>query len=518
VKTTVKIILDGMPLEIKGGLTILQAAEQSGIHIPHLCYHPAFAPEGSCRLCVVEIEGLPKLELACSTMIREGMKISTQSPAVAEARRSVLEFLLTEHPLDCPICDKAGDCKLQDYYDAYGLFPGRFSESKSRKDKRVPLGRTLLLDRERCVLCTRCVRFLAEVTRTAEMGVFERGARSEVGLYEGRPVDNNYSGCLAEICPVGAITDADFRFKTRSWFLRKGESLCPLCSRGCNILIEYHPGLPRVPGTRKVYRLRASVNERVNGHWICDLGRYGYGYLQQERCLAVSGPAAKRLGLKTVEKTLDFLVPMLKKAHFMKRQARLAVVLSDWLTNEELFLAHAIFSRDLPGCRLYLCGPAEGPSDGFLLTAERSPNRRGAKEIGFSLNDFRLEDLGRETDILIVFGPFLAERFSLPEVKMALSAVETKVLFTPQRNGLEGVFDLVVPTAHPAEKDGSFTNIDGLVQGFAAALEPQEAARAEWEILSGLGRRLGLNARFYQSFARAPAVLAELGKEFPFFA
>ncbi|HEX9901587.1 MAG TPA: 2Fe-2S iron-sulfur cluster-binding protein [Acidobacteriota bacterium] len=514
----VNIILDGKPLEVEDGLTILQAAEQAGLHIPHLCYHPAFAPEGSCRLCAVEIEGLPKLELACATVVREGMKVSTDSRLVAEARRSVLEFLLTEHPLDCPICDKAGDCKLQDYYEAYGLFPGRFSETKNRKDKKVPLGRTLLLDRERCVFCTRCVRFLGEVTRTAELGVFERGARSEVGLYEGRPVDNNYSGCLAEICPVGAITDADFRFKTRSWLLRKGESLCPLCSRGCNIQVEFHPGFARLPGTRKVFRLRAKANERVNGPWICDLGRYGYGYLQQERCLAISGPAAKRLGLGTVEETLDFLVPKLKKAHFMKRQARLAVVVSDWLTNEEFFLARAVFSRDLPGCRLYLCGPADGQADGFLLTAERSPNRRGAKEIGFSPNHFRLEDLGRETDILIVFGPFLAERFTLPEVKTALSAVETKVLFTPQRNGLESVFDFVVPTAHPAEKDGSFTNIDGLVQSFAAALEPQEAARAEWEILSGLGRRLGLNARFYQSFAGAPAVLAELRKEFPFFA
>jgi NADH-quinone oxidoreductase subunit G len=518
VKTMVKLILDGKPLEVEGGLTILQAAAQAGIHIPHLCYHPAFAPEGSCRLCAIEIEGLPKLELACATVVREGMKVSTETPLVAEARRSVLEFLLTEHPLDCPICDKAGDCKLQDYYEAYSLSPGRFSESKNRKNKKVPLGRTLLLDRERCILCSRCVRFLSEVTRTNELGMFERGARSEVGLYESRPVDNNYSGCLAEICPVGAITDTDFRFKTRNWFLRRGDSLCPLCGRGCNIQVEYHPGLARLPGTKKVYRLRARVNERVNGHWICDLGRYGYGYLQQERCLAVSGSAAKRPGFATVEESLDFLVTRLKKAHFMKRQARLAVVLSDWQTNEELFLIRSVFGRDLAGCRIYLCGPPDGQSDGFLLTAERSPNRRGAREMGFTLDHFQLEDLGRETDVLVVFGPFLAERFSLPKIKTALASVETKVLLTPRQNGLEALFDLVLPTAHPAEKDGSFVNVDGLVQGFTAVLEPPGQARAERWMLAYLGKGLGINPGLYQPAAGAPTVLAELGKEFPFFA
>jgi NADH-quinone oxidoreductase subunit G len=517
-KPVVRIILDGKPVEVEPGLTVLRAAEQAGVLIPHLCYHPAFAPQGSCRLCLVEIEGLPKLELACSTVIREGMKVSTLSQRVVEARRAVLEFLLAEHPLDCPICDKAGDCKLQDYYAAYGLTPGRFFEAKDRKEKKVPLGRNLLLDRERCVLCTRCVRFLNEVTKTQELGVFERGARSEIGLYEALAVDNNYSGCLAEICPVGAITDADFRFKTRNWFLRTGESLCPLCSRGCNILVEYHPGMARLPGTQKVYRLRARVNERVNGHWICDMGRYGYGYLGQERCQAFSGPAVESRGLKTVGDGLAFLVQKLKEAHFMKRQARLAVVVSDWLTNEELYLARAIFDRDLSGCRMYLCGPPDGPPDGYLLTSERSPNRRGAREIGFSPDTFKAGDLGRETDMLVVFGPFLAERFSLPELKAALAGVKTKVLFTPQRNGLEALFDLVVPTAHPAEKCGSFTNADGLVQVFSAVLRPQEPARAEWEILVALGRRLGLNFGFYQPLAGAPAVRDALQKEIPFFA
>jgi len=513
----VPIVLDGQPLEVEQGLTILRAALQAGVDIPHLCFHPAFSPEGSCRLCLVEIEGLPKLELACSTVVREGMKISTRSPQVAQARRTVLEFLLAEHPLDCPICDKAGDCRLQDYYEAFSLSAGRFAEDKDRKDKKVALGRGLILDRERCVLCSRCVRFLKEVTRTGELGVFERGARSEVSLYEGRPVDNNYAGCLAEVCPVGAITDGDFRFKTRNWFLRSADSICPGCSRGCNIRVEYHPGIPRLPGSRKVYRLRARFNDKVNGHWICDLGRYGYGALQQDRCLAPSGLAVDRWGLKTVEDGLGFVVQTLRNIQSQHRNARLAVVLSEWLTNEELFLARSLFGQDLAGCRMNFCGPPVGQPDGFLLTADRSPNRRGAREMGFSMEEFRADVLGRETEALVVFGPFLAERFNLSEVKTALAGVETKVLLTPKTNGLEALFDLVLPTAYPAEKSGSFVNGDGLLQSFAAAVEPAEAARSEGQILASLGRGLGLNPGFYQRAMNPPAVLAELRKEFPFF-
>ncbi len=246
-----KISIDGKPLEVTDGLTIMKAADSAGIIIPRFCYHPAFVPEGSCRMCLVEIEGLPKLELACSTVVRDGMKVSTGSEKVVEARRGVLEFLLAEHPLDCPICDKAGECTLQDYYEGYGRFKGAFQESKEKREKKLVLGKSLILDRERCILCTRCVRFLTEVTKTQELGVFKRGVHSEISPYEKEPVDNNYSGNLVEICPVGAITDLDFRFKTRPWFLNTGESICPLCSRGCNIYIDYLPGFARLEETKK---------------------------------------------------------------------------------------------------------------------------------------------------------------------------------------------------------------------------------------------------------------------------
>jgi NADH-quinone oxidoreductase subunit G len=262
-----KIFIDKEPVEVEEGTTVLKAAERAGIHIPHLCFHPAF----------------PKLELACSTVVKEDMKISTKSERVVEARKAVLEFLLAEHPLDCPICDKAGDCKLQDYYDEYGLFENQFKEVKEKREKKLKIGKTLILDQERCILCTRCVRFLKEVTETQELGVFHRGVHSGVDIYDGGAVVNNYTGNLAQICPVGAITDEDFRFKTRSWFLEEGESICPLCSRGCNILIEYHPGFPHFEVPRRVHRIKARENPEVNDFWVCDRGKYGYSYLNEGR-------------------------------------------------------------------------------------------------------------------------------------------------------------------------------------------------------------------------------------------
>jgi NADH-quinone oxidoreductase subunit G len=269
----VKIIIDEKELEAEEGMTILQAAEAAGLQIPHLCYHKAFVPQGSCRICLVEIEGLPKLELACSTRVREGMKISTRSERVIDARKGVLECLLAEHPIDCPICDKAGDCKLQDYYEEYGLFDSEFKEYKEKRQKEIEIGKSLVHDQERCILCRRCIRFLREVTKTEELGVFNRGIHTEVSVYDGVLVDNNYSGNLAEICPVGAITDRDFRFKTRNWFLKSEPSICPLCSRGCNIFVESHQGFSRFQLPKRVYRIRSREKEKINGYWLCEVGR-----------------------------------------------------------------------------------------------------------------------------------------------------------------------------------------------------------------------------------------------------
>jgi len=514
----VKIFIDDKQLEVEEGLTILQAAEQAGIDIPHLCYHPAFPPEGSCRLCLVEIEGIPELELSCSTKVREGMKIQTKSQKVIEARQGVLEFLLAEHPLDCPFCDKAGECKLQDYYEEYGLFDSQFDEYKEKRDKKVKIGKNLILDRERCILCTRCVRFLREVTKTQELGVFKRGIKSEIGIYNGFPVNNNYSGNLAEICPVGAITDLDFRFKTRSWFLEKGNSICPLCSRGCNIQIEYHPGLGRFALPQRVYRVKARQNMKVNSFWICDKGRYGYSYLDKNRTSKLVRPNINQKQDINWDEVLDYLTAKLKSLYFMNKTSQVALVLNSWLSNEELFLARKIFNEDLKVTNIFFADLPDEEGDGFLLTSERSPNKRGAKEIGWAYVPFTLEALAEnEINCLLIFGSFFEQLLNPAQLKSALGSIETKILLSSHRPELESAFDLILPTAVIAEKEGSLTNTEGLVQGFSPALPPWGESRAEWKILIELAKRLDINFAFYRRLSSPELIYQEMAEEIPFF-
>lgn len=514
----VKIFLDGRPVEVVEGTTVFKAAHQAGITIPHFCYHPAFVPEGSCRLCLVEIEGSPKLELSCSMVVREGMEVSTQTPAVREARRAVLEFLLAEHPLDCPICDKAGECKLQDYYQDYGLTESLFREFKEKREKKVRIGDKLILDRERCVLCTRCVRFLAEITKTRELGLFERGVHSEISTYENEPVRNGYSGNVVDLCPVGAITDTEFRFKTRPWFLTKGESICPLCSRGCNIFIDYHPGFPRVPGSAKVYRIRPRTNDSVNGPWICDHGRYGFIDLQQknrcEKILWNKGPRPTELSW---DKTLIVIGEKIKALRENGQTGRISLILTTWLTNEELFLIKKLFKDELGVRNVSFADPAPGTEDGFLLRAERTPNRRGAQEMGFEVKPPEMDGLSRDTDVLFIFGPHLPGIYRDGVWKGALEKVPVKILVTPHLNELASAADFVLPAAFLAEKSGTLTNADGRVQRIAAIARACADIRPEVQILLDLAREIHLDDAYFGALSGPDALYRELGKDIPFF-
>jgi NADH-quinone oxidoreductase subunit G len=513
----VKIFMDDKPVKVKEGTTVLSAAKQAGIPIPHLCFHSALIPEGSCRMCLIEIEGVPKLELACSTQVRDEMKIWTRSERVVEARKGVLEFLLAEHPLDCPICDKAGECKLQDYYEEYGLFESQFKEPKEKRDKKANIGKSLILDRERCILCTRCVRFLREITKTQELGVFNRGIRSEIETYEGELVNNNYSGNLVELCPVGAITDADFRFQIRSWFLKRNDSICPLCSRGCNISVEYHLGFARIPRKKRVYRIISRENPDVNLHWICDLGRYGYSYLDEERLESLLTINEEKEGGLDWEKAVQFMARKIKKLCNIKKTSRIAVILNSWLTNEELFLIRKIFREDLNLERIYVAEPSQGEKDDFLLKPERSPNKKGVQEIGFNSKEINLKEIANNTDMIIIFGHYLLDQFVSEDVKAALDKIETKILLSSKDSELNSVVDLVLPTALIAEKNGSLTNFEGKVQSFEPALEPVGESLPEWQILLDLAKELKINFKYYQQFSSPAVILEKMKEEIPFF-
>jgi len=509
----VKIRIDDRLLEAAEGSTIMDVAQAAGIDVPHFCYHPAFEPEGSCRMCLVEIEGAPKLELACSTRVKDGMNVLTSSSKVMEARKEILEFLLAEHPLDCPICDKAGECRLQDYYERYGRFDAHFREPKEKRDKMVSIGKKLLLDRERCILCTRCVRFLREVTGTGELGVFERGARTEIGLYEGRRIDNAYSGNLAEICPVGAITDTDFRFKTRAWFLERGASICPHCGRGCNIDIEFHLTTEHAVEERRIFRVRARENASVNGHWICDIGRYGHPYWTENRSRFVLMNNDAKTTRLSWDRALIILSEKIKGLGLRGKGGRLGLILNSFLTNEELYLIGRIFKKAVDLGNVWFADPKPQEADRLLLTAERSSNLRGARELGFESRPPDLEEIVKRIEVLLVIGSGLREAFAAGEVRKALDRVPAKFLFAAHTGPGDDAYDFLLPAALIAEKLGSLTNTLGLVQEFQPVWRPPGEARPEWEVLADLARELGSG----EAWTDLTSIREAMARENPFF-
>ena len=284
----VKVTIDGTELEFAAGTSLFEACREArGEALPHFCYHPDLSVAGVCRLCQVEVEGMPKLTIACNTSVREGMVVHTRSERVRRAAQQILEMHLINHPVDCPICDQAGECGLQDQYMNYGLYESEVSQSdKVHKAKVQVIGPRVVLDKERCVLCSRCVRFCDEVTRTGELGIFNRGDRAEIGVAPGRQLDNAYSLNTVDICPVGALTSLDFRFRKRVWLLRSTPSICHGCATGCNVRVDHEAGT--------VYRLKPRRNPAVNGSWMCDEGRDTYRELHVASRL--SAPLLRRDG------------------------------------------------------------------------------------------------------------------------------------------------------------------------------------------------------------------------------
>ena len=259
-----KIIINGKIIVVKDGITILEAAKEAGIEIPHFCYHPCLSISGNCRICAVEIKGRQEPVISCKEIVSDGMNISTDSELIQKHRQSVLEFILINHPLDCPVCDKAGECKLQNYYFDYSLKQSRFKEQKVNKPKMLKVGQHIIMDAERCIECSRCIRFCKEITKTNELSFEERSDRTRISIFPGNELNNQYSLCTVDLCPVGALTSIDFRFKKRVWFLKTDSSICNGCATGCNIYVDHHDNI--------IYRWRPRENNAVNKTWMCDYG------------------------------------------------------------------------------------------------------------------------------------------------------------------------------------------------------------------------------------------------------
>jgi NADH-quinone oxidoreductase subunit G len=509
------LTIDEKRVTVPEGTTVLQACEQAGSPVPFYCYHPGLSIAGNCRICLVEIEGSPKLQIACYTRATDGMAVHTTSDRTLAGRRDVLEFLLINHPLDCPVCDQAGECWLQDYYMQHGLYDPRFDEQKVKKPKAVPIGPTVMLDAERCILCSRCVRFTDEITKTGEFGIFNRGDHSEIGLHPGRPLANKYSGNVVDICPVGALTDRDFRFKCRAWYLGSTKSVCPGCSRGCNI--ELHTNRERgwrshIAQGGRVMRLKPRYNPDVNQWWMCDEGRYGYRPIDEHRLVQVQVRADGRARAAGWDEAIARLGEALARLREAKALDQVGVILSSHLTNENLYAAKRFFS-ELGVSQIVFQRPPSGSQDDFLIRADKSPNAKGAEALGIAEGAEALLDKAANGGlrILVVFTQDLVPLFGEARVLVAAKALELLVFVGTNAGRTAELAHLVLPSAVYAEQEGTFTNFQGRVQRIHAALDPWGEARPDWAILSDLAGRLGLSTRF----ADAPSIFAELARREP---
>ncbi|MEI6045315.1 MAG: NADH-quinone oxidoreductase subunit NuoG [Chloroflexota bacterium] len=328
----VTLTIDGQRLQAPKGATIWQAAKDAGIFVPIYCYHPKMSPLGACRICLVEVEKMPKPMAACTTTVSEGMVVYTSSEAAEKARAGVMEFLLINHPLDCPICDKGGECDLQNYAVEYGREAGRFQEEKRHLGKAIELGSTIVLDRERCIMCQRCTRFCSEIVQEEGLIIRERGRLAQIGTFSDLPYESQFSGNVAEMCPVGALTSRTYRFKARPWELKHTSSVCPHCAVGCNIEIDNRLG-------RQVVRFMSRENEAVDDGFLCDRGRYGHGFIHSEQRL--STPLLRKNGrLEPVgwDEAFSFIIARLQQICQQFGSKAIGGIAGTHNTNEEFYL------------------------------------------------------------------------------------------------------------------------------------------------------------------------------------
>ena len=493
--------IDGREVSVPQGTTVIQAAEKLGIFIPRYCYHPGLSIAGNCRICLVEVEKVPKLQIACNAYVTEGMVVHTESEKAEDGRRAVLEFLLANHPLDCPVCDQSGECDLQNFYMNFGLYNPRFREHKVKKKKAVELGPHVMLDQERCILCSRCVRFTDEITKTGEFGIFNRGDQAELGIYPGAVLDNPYSANVVDICPVGALTESDFRFKARVWYLSSAPTVCNGCSQGCNVDMHYVLDRPHLNDGARVSRIKPRYNPDVNQWWLCDEGRYGFGWIDQGRLTKVRGPDGAQATWEQALSAISTALAGLVKDQDGERNgagARVGVIASAQLTNEELFLIREIFEGAL-GAQVSASVPEQpGSSDDFLVKADKNPNTLGATLLGLAGPDARDarqildEALAGNLDVLWVAGHNLVELFGEENVRELRERVGLFVFSGTNENPTVPLAHWVLPSAAYVEKDGTFVNCHGRVQRIGQAFPPLEDSREDWRILLELAGKLGL--------------------------
>ncbi|MCL4811980.1 MAG: (2Fe-2S)-binding protein [Vicinamibacteraceae bacterium] len=518
---TVTFTIDGRELTVPKGKTVLQAAIEHGIKIPFYCYHPGLGVDGSCRVCLVKIEKMPKLQVSCSVVATDGMVVYTNTPEVEQARAGVFEFLLINHPLDCPVCDKGGECPLQDYSYSFGRqdsrmeFPRRtFDGEGVRAD--VDFGPTLMLNRNRCILCTRCVRFMRDIDGDAQIGIVDRGYGSEVATYREEGVHSLLSGNLMDVCPVGAITTRDYRFKSRPWDNPNAvDTICTLCEKGCNTTV-WIKAKPEWAKGSQLARITPRFNADVNSYWMCDIGRFGYHWVE----------GSARLGAPLVGGQPAVWDTAISEAATLLKQAGsgLRVLLSAHASNEEMFvtarLAQELLgeaARDAIDVVWTSSAKPQPETTKFRVPEVDAPNVSGARALGLvgenaarpdrTALDAALEG-GRLGALLVVApGPdgALGEVAAIAEARRSgkLSAL---VVVAPVESELTRAADVVLAGCAWVEKDGTFTNEKGHLQAASKAVLPPGSAREDWHILVDLARAAGADLQLESAAAVREAI------------
>jgi NADH-quinone oxidoreductase subunit G len=511
------VTIDDRQVEVAAGTNLIDAGMQVGVQIPHYCYHPRLSVVGQCRMCLVKVEGMPKLQAGCSTQVmKDGMVVRTDTAEVKEAQRAIMEFLLVNHPLDCPICDQAGECALQDYSFKHGMATSRarFEDKRIYPGReRIPLGPTVVLNMNRCIQCTRCVRFTAEVAQTGELGFLQRGARAEIGTFPGRELDNDLSTCVVDICPVGALTSTRFRFAERVWYLDKKPSLCTGCDVGCNVTLEHRRG--------QIKRYKPRHNPEVNDYWMCDFGRASFERYTELPRLQV--PRLLKDG-RTQPVSWDDALDTFHHRLRGRSEGAMVFLGSGFLTTEEAYLLAKL--ADLVGSPHRSVWTAKSrpyhiPNPHGGITAEdASPNRRGAELAGLTAGEGAIDaarllsEGAGEAAVLVVgdsdFGPAAHDPDAVALMRRARVLVVLGWADTP----LARAADLALPVATHAEKDGTFVNVRRRVQRFRQAFPPGGEALPMVQVLSAVLRRLDPSWR-----AATPAeVFDRLAGERPAFA
>ena len=499
-KGMVNVQIDGVWHQFPRGTRMIEACRSVQVEVPHYCYHPKLSAPGNCRMCLVQmgmpprpapgqeptrdehgyepIGWMPRPVIACANTVSENMGIRTKGELVEKCREGVMEFLLINHPLDCPICDQAGECRLQEFSVGFGRGSSRFVDLKVKKPKNVDIGPRIRLDDERCIMCSRCIRFMDEVAGDPVLGFTQRGTHTTLTVHPGRLLDSNYSLNTADICPVGALTSNDFRFQMRVWFLKETKSIDVNCGTGTNITIWTR--------SNKIHRITPRQNDEVNSCWMPDSHRLNFHYVDSDARL--TEPLSRGENGTHEATTWSKAMAQIAAKCTGYQANQIAVIGSGRMTNEELFLTQTL-SQKLGNTALSLV-PRSGEADHLLIAADRNPNTTGAQLIwkkaapAASLDAIRDGVRNGQIKVLFSFGEDLITDagFTAAELAKLDFHVHSHILANPTAQ----VADLVLPASAFAEKRGSMVNLSGRLQRLNAACTPPEQAHDDWEILRDL--------------------------------